>query len=129
MAITEHLLEKKTKVCGIRSNKGLPKSFVETGNKLKAVECVFCRKGEILLQTWKIKNGQHITSGKCEKTREWECYSCKEALLLTSVQQIYDRADCTYHTIQSSEKTVKWSKKVFYFYFRATLGVKEVLQS
>jgi len=41
VAIAEHLLQRKTRVCGtIRSNRGLPTSFIQTGNNLKAGQSI-----------------------------------------------------------------------------------------
>ena len=71
VAIAEHLLQSKTRVCGtIRSNRGLPKSFVEAGNNLKAGQSIFCRRNDVLLQTWKDKREVRMVSTLRQATIE-----------------------------------------------------------
>ena len=71
VAIVEHLLQRKTRVCGtVRSNRGLPKSFVQTGNNLKAGQSIFCRRNDVLLQTWKDKREVRMVSTLHQATIE-----------------------------------------------------------
>lgn len=120
VAIAEHLLQRKTRVCGtIRSNRGLPKSFVEAGNKLKAGQSIFCRRNDVLLQTWKDKREVRMVStlhqATIERKERKRGGSVKKPSCILEYNKYMkgvDRADqyLSYYSIL--RKTMKWSKKV-----------------
>lgn len=120
VAIAEHLLQRKTRVCGtIRSNRGLPKSFVEAGNNLKAGQSIFCRRNDVLLQTWKDKREVRMVStlhqATIERQESKRGGSVKKPSCILEYNKYMkgvDRADqyLSYYSIL--RKTMKWSKKV-----------------
>ena len=127
VAIAEHLLQRKTRVCST-SNRGLPKSFVQAGNNLKAGQSIFCRRNDILLQTWKDKREVRMVSTLHQATTERQESkrggSVKKSsciLEYNNYMKGVDRADkyLSYYSIL--RKTMKWSKKVMLWLLNCAL--------
>ena len=120
VAIAEHLLQRKTRVCGtIRSNRGLPKSFVQAGNNLKAGHSIFCKRNDVILQTWKDKREVIMVSTLHQATIERQESkgggSVKKPSCILEYNKYMkgvDRADQYLSYYSVLRKTMKWGKNV-----------------
>lgn len=129
--IVEKLETRKTVVCGtIRLNRGVPNSLKVKESGLKKGEMLFQRKGNILVQLWKdkrivrmittIHDSKMVRTTK--KTKKGEDVIKPNAVLdYNKYMAGVDRADqyLSYYSIL--RKTVKWSKKLFFYLLNCAL--------
>ncbi|KAG8223668.1 hypothetical protein J437_LFUL001776 [Ladona fulva] len=120
--IAENLLEKKTRVYGtIRANRGLPTEFRHEIKSLKKGEYAFCRRGEVMLLTWKDKREVRMIStihnssmGEGKRNRWTGDIQKKPTCILEYNKYMggVDRADMYLAYFSVLRKTMKWTKKV-----------------